>query len=57
MFIDPKNAGKTPLDIWFDKWARSHPLMFGGVLVLLTVGVTAGLLAQPGYTLVLYQGF
>ncbi|MEQ1608367.1 MAG: hypothetical protein ABL956_05270 [Hyphomonadaceae bacterium] len=57
MFVDPKDKGKTPLDAWFDNWARKHPLLFGAVLVLLTAGVTVGLLAQPGYTLVLYQGF
>lgn len=57
MFVDPKDTGKTPLDVWFENWARTHPLLFCGVLVLLTIGVTVGLLAQPGYTLVLYQGF
>lgn len=57
MFIDPKDTSKTPLDIWFEHWARAHPLLFSGGLVLLTIGVTVGLLAKPGYTLVLYQGF
>lgn len=57
MFVDPKGTGQTPLDAWFENWARAHPLLFSGALVLLTVGVTVGLLAQPGYTLVLYQGF
>jgi hypothetical protein len=57
LFVDPKNAGKTPLDAWFESWARAHPLLFSCGLVLLAVGVTIGLLAQPGYTLVLYQGF
>jgi hypothetical protein len=57
MFVDPKNTGKTLLDAWFDNWARAHPLLFDCALVLLTIGVTLGLLTHPGYTLVLYQGF
>jgi hypothetical protein len=57
MFIDPKDTSKTPLDVWLEYWARAHPLLFSGGLVLLTIGVTVGLLAKPGYTLVLYQGF
>jgi hypothetical protein len=57
MFVDPKDGGRTRLDAWFESWARAHPRLFTCGLVLLAVGLTIGLLAKPGYTLVLYQGF
>lgn len=48
-----KDKGPSPLEVW----ARGHPTAFTVALVLLTILVTLGLLAKPGYTLILYQGF
>jgi hypothetical protein len=57
MFQEPESQAKGRMAQSLDSWARRHPGMFTLFLVLLTAGVTLGLLYKTGYALILYQGF
>ena len=57
MFTESDKVSKTPLDRWVDDWGRRRPNWFSALLVVLAVALTLGLLTQPGYTLIMYQGF
>jgi hypothetical protein len=57
MFQEPEAQAKGRMAQSLDSWARRHPGMFTLFLVLLTAGVTLGLLYKTGYALILYQGF
>jgi hypothetical protein len=57
MFAETKTDAKVGIEQRFDAWARRHPVVFSGVLVVLGAIVTAALLFQTGFTFILYQGF
>lgn len=56
MFVESK-TGDEQQEGRLERFGRSHPGMFTGLLILLAACVTIGLLLKPSYTLVLYQGF
>jgi hypothetical protein len=57
MFVERNDGEGKGLGAWLEAKARQHPNAFTAFLLVMAVGVTAGLLFKTGYTLVLYQGF
>jgi hypothetical protein len=57
MFVETQAGTKGRAARWLEDLARRYPRGFTAALIILTVGLTLGLLLTTSPPIVLYQGF